>query len=47
VPIQETISGFEEIVSGKLDHIPEQAFYMKGNLDEVKEHAEKLAKENN
>ncbi len=46
MPLKETIAGFEEILSGKLDDIPEQAFYMVGNIDEVKEHAEKLAKEN-
>ncbi|MBW2462555.1 MAG: F0F1 ATP synthase subunit beta [Deltaproteobacteria bacterium] len=47
VPIAETISGFEEILEGKLDHVPEQAFYLKGGIDGVKEHGEKLAKENN
>jgi F-type H+-transporting ATPase subunit beta len=45
VPVEETISGFEEILSGKLDHIPEQAFYLKGNIDDVKAHAAKLSKE--
>ena len=35
VPIPETIRGFSEIVSGKVDHIPEQLFFMKGNIDEV------------
>jgi len=47
VPVADTIAGFEEILEGKLDHVPEQAFYLKGGIDEVKEHAEKLAKENN
>ena len=37
VPLEESISGFEEILQGKLDHIPEQDFYLKGNIDEVKE----------
>jgi F-type H+-transporting ATPase subunit beta len=46
VPIEETISGFEEILSGKLDHLPEQAFYMKGNIAEAKEHGERLLKGN-
>jgi F-type H+-transporting ATPase subunit beta len=46
VPIEETISAFEEILSGKLDHLPEQAFYMKGNIDEAKEHGERLLKGN-
>lgn len=35
VPIKETIRGFKEILDGKLDDIPESAFYMKGNIDEV------------
>jgi F-type H+-transporting ATPase subunit beta len=42
VPLKETIAGFQEIVSGKLDDLPEQAFYMVGNLDQVKQAAEKL-----
>ncbi len=47
VPIEETLSGFEEILDGKLDDVPEQAFYLKGNIGQVKEHAERLAKESN
>jgi F-type H+-transporting ATPase subunit beta len=47
VPIADTIAGFEEILEDKLDHVPEQAFYLKGGIDMVKEHAERLAKENN
>ncbi len=42
VPLAESIIGFEEILSGQLDHIPEQAFYLKGNIDEVKAAAEKM-----
>jgi F-type H+-transporting ATPase subunit beta len=42
VPLAESIAGFEEILSGQLDHIPEQAFYLKGNLDDVKAAAEKM-----
>ncbi|MFW5924518.1 MAG: F0F1 ATP synthase subunit beta [Myxococcota bacterium] len=45
VPLEETIDGFEEIVEGKLDHVPEQAFYMRGNIDEVKQRAEEMSKE--
>jgi F-type H+-transporting ATPase subunit beta len=41
VPLKETIDGFEEILDGKLDHISEQDFYLKGNLAEVKEAAER------
>jgi F-type H+/Na+-transporting ATPase subunit beta len=45
VPLEETIAGFEQIVEGKLDHIPEQAFYMRGNVDEVLAKAEELSKD--
>jgi F-type H+-transporting ATPase subunit beta len=36
VPLAETVRGFKMILSGELDDIPEQAFYMKGTIDEVK-----------
>ncbi len=39
VPIKETIEAFKEIIAGNMDDIPEQAFYMVGNLDEVQEKA--------
>ncbi len=45
VPIEETIRGFHEIVSGKYDHLPEVAFYMVGTIDEAVEKAKKLAVE--
>ncbi len=45
VKIEETVAGFREILSGALDHLPEQAFYMVGNLDEAKERARQLAGE--
>ncbi|HHH31181.1 MAG TPA: F0F1 ATP synthase subunit beta [Polyangiaceae bacterium] len=45
VPLEETIQGFEAILSGELDDIPEQAFYLRGNIDEVKEAGAKLAAE--
>lgn len=45
VPIHETVRGFRMIVEGELDEIPEQAFYMKGAIDEVLEHAERLKAE--
>merc|ERR1711985_111185 len=45
VPIAETISGFQEIMAGKYDHLPEVAFYMVGNIDEVSAKAERLAAE--
>ncbi|MBI5571047.1 MAG: F0F1 ATP synthase subunit beta [Desulfomonile tiedjei] len=43
VKIQDTVAGFKEIVEGKLDHIPEQAFYMVGDMTEVLAKAERLA----
>lgn len=39
VPIKETIRGFKEIIEGKMDDIPETAFYMAGTIDEVYERA--------
>jgi F-type H+-transporting ATPase subunit beta len=43
VPLPETIRGFREIVEGKHDDLPEQAFYMVGTIDDVVEKARKLA----
>jgi F-type H+/Na+-transporting ATPase subunit beta len=43
VPLEQTISAFEEILAGKLDDLPEQAFYLVGNLDDVKAKAKKMA----
>jgi F-type H+-transporting ATPase subunit beta len=43
VPIAETIRGFKEIIEGKHDALPEQAFYMVGTIDEVVEGAKKMA----
>merc|ERR1711935_606400 len=45
VPIVETISGFQEILAGKYDHLPEVAFYMVGNVGEVEVKADRLAAE--
>jgi len=42
VPISETIRGFKEILEGKHDGLPEQAFYMVGTIDEAVEKAAKL-----
>ncbi len=42
VELKDTIAGFQEILSGDLDDLPEQAFYMAGNIDEVKERARKM-----
>lgn len=42
VPLKETIRGFKGILAGEYDHIPEQAFYMAGSIDEVVERANKM-----
>jgi len=42
VKVADTVKGFKDIVEGKYDDIPEQAFYMKGTIDEVLEAAEKM-----
>jgi F-type H+-transporting ATPase subunit beta len=42
VKLEDTIAAFAEVLDGKLDHLPEQAFYMAGGIDEVKANAEKL-----
>jgi F-type H+-transporting ATPase subunit beta len=43
VKVADTIKGFKEIVDGKHDDVPEQAFYMKGTIEEVTEHAKRMA----
>jgi F-type H+-transporting ATPase subunit beta len=43
VELKDTIKGFTEIVAGKYDDLPEQAFYMVGTIEEVIEKAKKLA----
>ena len=40
--IADTVRSFKEIIEGKYDDIPEQAFYMKGAIEEVLEAAEKM-----
>src|SRR3569833_602514 len=42
VSLKDTISGFKAIASGEYDHLPEQAFYMVGSIDEAVEKAKKL-----
>jgi F-type H+-transporting ATPase subunit beta len=44
VPIKETVRGFREILDGKCDDLPEQAFMMAGTIEDVREKAGKLAK---
>ena len=41
VKLEETIKGFSEIIAGKCDEIPEQAFYLVGTIEEAKEKAKK------
>ncbi|MFA6066393.1 MAG: F0F1 ATP synthase subunit beta [Candidatus Babeliaceae bacterium] len=45
VKIEKTVADFKRIISGEVDHLPEQAFYMVGQLEEVFEKAEKLTRE--
>jgi len=42
VKIEDTIASFKEVLEGKLDHVPEQAFFYVGGIDEVKAAAEKM-----
>jgi len=43
VKTEDTVRGFKELVEGKHDDLPEQAFYMVGTIEEAREKAEKLA----
>jgi F-type H+-transporting ATPase subunit beta len=45
VPLKESIDGFKRILKGEMDEFPEQAFYMVGNLEEVKEKAGRIMAE--
>ncbi len=45
VPIKDSIQGFKELIEGNVDELPEQAFYMVGNLEEVQEKAKQLISE--
>jgi F-type H+-transporting ATPase subunit beta len=42
VPIGDTVRSFRDIVDGKYDHLPEQAFYMVGTIEEAVEKADKM-----
>ena len=46
VSVKDTVKGFQEILEGKHDDLPEQAFYMVGTIDEALEKAKNMAKEN-
>ncbi len=43
VKLEDTIGSFERVVAGEFDHLPEQAFYMVGGIDDVVEQAKRLA----
>jgi len=45
VPVAETVRGFQEILDGKHDDLPEQAFYMVGTIDEAVEKGKKMQEE--
>ena len=45
VKLEDTVKGFKGLIAGEYDHIPEQAFYMCGNMDEVLQKAQKMAAE--
>src|SRR5581483_11530706 len=45
VPVKETVRGFLEILEGRCDDMPEQAFYMVGTIDEAREEAERIKRE--
>ena len=42
MPLKETIKGFKAIVAGEYDHLPEQAFYMVGGIEEAVEKAKTM-----
>jgi F-type H+-transporting ATPase subunit beta len=44
VPLADTVRSFKEVVEGKHDDLPEQAFYMQGDIEDVKKKAEELRK---
>ena len=43
VSIKDTVASFKEILEGKADDLPEQAFFLAGTLDDVRENAKKLS----
>ena len=42
VPIKDTVASFREILEGKADTLPEQAFFLAGTIEDVRKNAEKL-----
>jgi F0F1-type ATP synthase beta subunit len=45
VKLEETIRSFREVAEGKWDHLPEQAFYMVGTIEEAAEKAKRISGE--
>ncbi|MBO6729648.1 MAG: F0F1 ATP synthase subunit beta, partial [Maricaulis sp.] len=45
VPVADTVKGFQAICNGEYDHLPEQAFYMVGTIEDAVKKAEKMAAE--
>ena len=45
VSLEDTIKGFDGLVKGDYDHIPEAAFYLVGTIEEALEKAKKMAEE--
>ena len=45
MPLEETVRGFKEILEGKHDDMPEEAFYMVGTIDEAREKGDKIKAE--
>ena len=43
VPIKDTVASFKDILEGKADDLPEQAFFLAGTLDDVRANAAKLS----
>ena len=43
VKLEDTIASFERVVAGEFDHLPEQAFYMVGDVEDVVEQAKQMA----
>jgi F-type H+-transporting ATPase subunit beta len=43
VAIKDTVASFKDILEGNADTLPEQAFFLAGTMDDVRENAEKLA----
>jgi F-type H+-transporting ATPase subunit beta len=47
IKVEETIKGFKKILDGELDHLPENAFYMVGSIEEAEEQGQELLEQEN